>query len=117
MSLSVKRKRSISRKQERDVMSQFDGGRVQPGSGSRAGYKSDGRVFDRIRMEAKYTFADTYKLELFELMKLAGECEGRERPIFVVDFKEKRTAKLRGRFVVLHESDFKRMAHVEASDD
>jgi hypothetical protein len=93
------------------------GGRVQPGSGSRSGYKGDGRVFDRLRMEAKYTFSDSFKLELFELMKIAGECEGRERPVFVIDFKEKHTAKLRGRFVVLHDSDFQRMLHVAFADD
>lgn len=114
--VSAKHIKEISRKQEQSVMSKLDGGRAQTGSGARAGYKSDGVVFDKIRMEAKFTFARAFKLELFELMKLAGECEGRERPVFVVDFKEKGTARLKGRFVILHDSDFQRMAHVAGID-
>jgi hypothetical protein len=114
--MSAKRTRAVSRQQEQEVMEGLSDGRVQPGSGSVAGYKSDGRVFDKLRVEAKFTTGEVFKLELFELMKVAGECEGRERPVFVIDFKEKGTTRLKGRFVVLHDSDFQRMAHVAGID-
>jgi hypothetical protein len=115
MALSAKRRRRLADKQARDF-TELVGGRAQPNSGSIAGYKSDGRVFDKFRIEAKYTQANAFKLELSDLFKIAGECEGSERPVVVVDFKDKRTTKLRGRFVVLRADDFERMANALADD-
>ena len=80
--VSAKRIRDISRKQEQDIMAKLDEGRAQTGSGARAGYKSDGVVFDLIRMEAKFTFANTFKLELFEIGRAScrEECRSRWSP-------------------------------------
>ena len=87
------------------------GGRVQPASGSLPGYKGDGRVFDQHRVEMKYTVADSFSLKLRELWKIAGECEGRERPLFIIDFKEKATHKLRGRYAVIPFAELERLLH------
>lgn len=95
----------------------FLGGSTQPASGALPGRKGDGRVFDKLRVEAKFTQAKEYKLQLSELNKIAGECEGNERPLVVVDFREKRTGKLISRFAVLRMSDFERLANVSLDLD
>lgn len=97
--------RKKSHKQERQIMNDL-GGRVQPGSGAFPGHKGDGRVQGATRVEAKFTYRDSYQLKLSELFKIAGECTGMERPQFIIDFKDKFTGKDRGRFVVLRWSDF-----------
>ena len=38
-------------------------------------------------MEAKYTSKASFSLRLADLRKIASECAGRERPLFVVEFK------------------------------
>lgn len=77
------------------------GGRVMPGSGSRPGYKGDGRVFDRIRVEMKTTFNLAFSLTREVLNKIRGECSGTEEPVVVIDFKDRDTGKTEDRWVVV----------------
>jgi hypothetical protein len=107
--LKPKKIRRASIKQEREIMKGL-GGRVQPGSGSKGGYKGDGRVYDQLRVEAKYTTAKSYRLNHSDLTKIRGECEGRERPALVLDFKEKGTLKTHDRWVVIPYADWEKYA-------
>lgn len=111
-----RRIKKLSQRQETQIMKGL-GGTTQPNSGSVPGHKSDGRVFDKLRVEAKFTQAESYKLELFELNKLAGECQGMERPVMIIDYKEKRTGRLKARFAVLKITDFERLANVSLGID
>lgn len=109
-------KRRISQRQERDIMSKL-GGRVQPASGSLRGHKGDGRVFGVYRVEAKYTTAQTYKLDVRDLWKIAGECEQGEAPLFIIDYKEEGTHRTRGRFVVVPFDYFQKVTGHAIDDD
>ena len=103
-----RRVRALSRKQERTIMSDL-GGRVMPASGSRPGYKGDGRVFDRIRVEMKESFSNTFKLTREILNKIRGECAGKEEPVVVVDFKDRRTGNTEDRWCILEYKVLKRI--------
>ena len=97
---SRKRINKISKRQEqrtaRDV-----GGRTQAGSGSRAGYKGDVRNYDHLRVENKFTYARTFKLEHSDLSKIRGECEGHETPALQVDFNDRATGRTLDSWVVI----------------
>ena len=108
-------KRAVSKRQDARVMSAL-GGRIQPASGAMPGYKSDGRIPGRYRIETKYTQADAYSMSIKDLWKIAGECEGLERPLFIIDYLEKSTHKLRGRYAVLPFADLEKMIHALADD-
>jgi hypothetical protein len=93
------------------------GGRVQPASGSMDGYKSDGRVYGRFRVETKFTQNDTYRLDVRELFKVAGECVEAEVPVMVVDFLEPGSARSRGRFAIVPFHYFEKVCRAETDDD
>ncbi len=95
-----KQNKRLSRKQEIDLAEDL-GGKVQLNSGAVVGSKGDVRVKGEYRVEAKFTAANSYKLDLDELYKIASECEGLEKPLFVVDFLDKHTKKPKDRFAVL----------------
>jgi len=83
-------------------MASLPGGRVQAGSGSRPGYKGDGRVYDRIRVEMKSTTSkDMGIVDRDVLNKIRSECEGREEPIVVVDFADKKTGRVEDRWALI----------------
>lgn len=91
-----------SKKQERTVMDSLPGGRVQPGSGSRPGYKGDGRVYNRIRVEMKSTTKqDMSIVDRNVLNKIRSECTGREKPIVVVDFADKKSGRVEDRWALI----------------
>lgn len=113
--MKPKRKRHISKLQDRDVMERL-GGRVQPASGSLEGYKGDGRVYGRFRIETKYTTKKSFRLELEELFKIAGETNELEVPVFVIDFKDGDSARTVGRFAVVPFTFFEKVAN-ETDDD
>lgn len=92
------------------------GGRVQPNSGSRPGYKSDGRLYDQVRMEAKYTTKKTFPLERADLNKVRGECQGHEKPVLVVDFKDKLTGKTEDRWAVIEYKEWEKIVHAANKD-
>jgi hypothetical protein len=108
-----RRMKQLADKQEREVMDDL-GGRTQPASGARSGYKGDGRVYDRFRVEAKFTFAKAFSLTRAVLNKIRGECAGKETPALVVDFKDKRTGRTDDRWVVIPYKVWKKDA---AADD
>jgi hypothetical protein len=95
-----RRVKHLSQKQEREVMAEL-GGRVMPASGSKPGYKGDGRVFDVARVEMKEVFSKTFNLTRDILNKIRGECSGKEVPVVVVDFKDKATGRTEDRWCVL----------------
>lgn len=103
-----RRVRKLSQKQEREVMSDL-GGRVMPASGSKAGYKGDGRVFDRIRVEMKESFSRTFAMTRDILDKIRGECTGKEEPVVVVDYKDKATGRTEDRWCVIEYKVLKRI--------
>jgi len=97
---TFKKQKQLSRKQEIDLAEDL-GGKVQLNSGATVGGKGDVRVKGEFRVEAKFTAADSFKLNIHELSKIAEECEGSEKPLFVVDFLDKHTKKLKERFAIL----------------
>jgi hypothetical protein len=104
----AKKIRKLSRRQEHEVMNGI-GGKVQPGSGCVDGYKSDGRLRDKVRVEAKFTFGTIYPVKRVDLDKIRGECQGHERPAFVIDFKERVTGKTQDRWVLIPHKDWENM--------
>jgi hypothetical protein len=101
---AFKKIKKVSLKQEIEV-NELLGARTQPGSGNQAGAKGDGRRKGDIRTEQKFTVAASYSLKLEELWKIAGEASHGEMPVFVIDYKEPGTSKLRDRFAVLPFND------------
>ena len=83
-------------------MNSLPGGRTQPGSGARPGYKGDGRVYDRIRVEMKSTTTKNMGIVTRDVLrKIRGECTGREEPIVVVDFANKATGRVEDRWAII----------------
>jgi hypothetical protein len=105
--VSTRRIKKLSQKQERRIMSDI-GGRVQSASGAKNGYKGDGRLYNQIRMEAKFTFAKQFSLTRTILNKIRGECEGSEKPAVVIDFKNKFTGITEDSWVVIPYSEWKK---------
>ena len=107
----LRKQRTVSVKQEIEIAEAL-GARIQKASGALAGSKGDGRRKGVLRFEAKYTMNDSYPLRLDDLDKIASECHGAERPLLVLDFKDKATGRLRDRFVVLRFDHAKEMIDV-----
>lgn len=101
---AFKKIKKVSVDQEVEVC-ELLGARTQPGSGNQAGAKGDGRRRGDLRVEMKYTAANSYPLQVEELWKIQSETGQGELPVFVIDFKEQGTSKLRGRFAVLQFDD------------
>ena len=101
---AFKKIKKVSLKQEVEV-NELLGARTQPGSGNQAGAKGDGRRVGDIRTEQKFTVAESFSLKLEELWKIASEATRGEMPVFVIDYREPGTSKLRDRFVVLPFND------------
>ncbi len=109
-----KRLRRAATKQENEI--ERMGGRRQSGSGARPGYKGDGRVDGRYRLENKFTQAASLRVKLSDLTKLRGECEGLEVPVFAIQFKEKGTLRTLDDWVLIPRKEFERLAN-EADND
>jgi len=101
---AFKKAKKTSLKQEVEVC-ELLGARTQPGSGNQAGAKGDGRRKGELRIEAKFTKAASYSLKLEELGKLMGEATHGELPVFVIDYLDPGTSKLRDRYAVLPFAD------------
>lgn len=99
--------KKLSQKQEQSIADELNEiygkgkARVQPGSGNQPGKKGDIRACDLVRVEAKYTTAESFSLKLEELYKIAGECSHGELAVFAIDYLERGTSKLMDRFAVL----------------
>lgn len=103
------RRKRISKKQEKRI--EDLGGNVQPGSGSRPGYKSDGRIRGRYRIENKYTTAESFRVELRDLVKIRSECVGLEVPVFEVQFRTPRTMHVRDEWVLIPRKEWEKHVH------
>lgn len=111
----LRRQKRLSQQQELDIALELSAV-VQKASGALPGLKGDGRRKGVLRFEAKYTEAGSYTLKLSDLEKIASECHGRERPVLVLDFKERGTGKLRDRFAVVRFDDAKEMFNAAGHD-
>jgi hypothetical protein len=105
---ALRKGKKRSTQQELEVNELF-GARMQPGSGNQAGAKGDGRKKGELRLEMKFTADNSFSLKLEELWKIAGEAAHGELAVFVVDFLEQGTRKLRDRFAVVHANDLKEL--------
>jgi hypothetical protein len=105
---SLKRQKKASREQEIDIAEEL-GAKVQINSGATVGSKGDVRKKDVVRIEAKFTTAASYSLKLEELHKIAGECEGKEKPVFVVDFQDPLTHRPRDRYAIIPFEDYREL--------
>jgi len=105
--------RRTSRQQEEKVMAGI-GGRTQPGSGCVNGYKSDGRLKDLVRVEAKFTFGTIYSVKRADLDKIRGECQGHEKPAFVIDFKDRASGRTQDSWVLMPHKEWERMINALA---
>lgn len=111
---ALKKAKKTSLRQERDIAEEF-GGRTQPGSGNQAGAKGDVRKRGELRIEAKYTEADSYRLVLDDLYKIAGEAAHGELPVFVIDFLSPGIRRLRDRFAVIHADHLKELLNAAST--
>lgn len=105
---ALKKNRRLSQAQEREVCEEL-GAKTQPGSGNQRGAKGDGRKKGELRIETKFTTANSFPLELDDLHKIAGECAAGERAVLVIDYQEPGTRRLRDRFGVIHFQDLKEL--------
>lgn len=103
------RMKKISQKQERRVMEDI-GGRVHKASGA-AGDKGDGHLRDVVRVETKYTFADSFRLGRDILDKIRGECRGKEIPTVVIDYKAKSSGRTVDSWAVIPYEVWKKVIH------
>jgi hypothetical protein len=97
-----------SQKQELELAEEL-GGRRQPGSGNQNTAKGDVRTKGLVRVEAKLTTDDSYRLQLADFWKIDSEKGPREFPAMVIDFLERGTRKLRDRLAVIHFNDLKEL--------
>lgn len=112
---ALRHNKRVSQQQERELAEDL-GGRVQPNSGATIGAKGDVRSKGRFRLEAKFTRANSFPLQLEDLQKIAGECAPAEKPVLVIDFLEPGTSKLRDRFAVLHYQDTKELLNAPSRE-
>lgn len=110
---SKQRLKKASMKQEEETASAL-GGHRQAGSGSRPGYKGDGRVFGRFRIENKFTTAASFRLKLAELRKIRAECSNQEVPVFDVQFKDRDTLKTIDHWALVPWSEWEKRANADA---
>lgn len=99
MAIPIKTLRKRSQKQEQKRIEAI-GGRVHTGSGALPYRKSDGST-EHWRMENKFTTAQSYSVTLKDLLKLRGECQGYQNPVFNVEFQDKHTGAVKETWVLV----------------
>ena len=114
--MTPKTRRRASKKQEQKLAERL-GGRAQPGSGAVPGCKGDVRVPGRLCGEAKYTTKKTYRLALADLLKIQCECQGLEKPVFIIEFKNEQTLKGIAAYAIVPLGDWEDMFNAEADED
>lgn len=113
--MSHKRIKKASRAQELQIAWGIAGGRRQPASGAFPGHKGDVRVRDRFRIEAKFTTALSYNVRRVELQKIRSECDGYERPVFVIDFKDQ-NLRTEDRWALIPYQDWEKLINATHDD-
>ena len=112
---SRKHRKHLSKKQERRV-AEGVGGRAQCGSGALPGNKGDGRVYGRLRIENKFTTKKSYSVKRSDLDKIRAECQGRETPVFQIDFRDPTFNRLEDSWVLIPEQVWRKLIR-DTSDD
>lgn len=109
------KKKAIKKRSEKQETKRIEavGGRRHSGSGSRAGYKSDGSVGNRYRMENKFTTAESRRVELKELRKLRSECLNGQVPVFNIDFQDKHTGATKESWVLIPTKEWEKLANAQ----
>jgi hypothetical protein len=78
----------VSDRQEKKIARAIKGQR-QKASGSMAHAKGDVRKHGILRVEAKYTKANSYTVKYDDLVKIRSECVSTEEPAFQITFMDK----------------------------
>lgn len=115
MRMSHKEVKRRSARQERQRIEAV-GGRRHSGSGSRSGYKSDGSLGYRWRMENKFTTKESYRVALSDLRKLRSECLNGQAPVFNVDFQDKHTGETKDSWVLVPSKEWERLVNATSDD-
>ena len=118
----VKKKSTANRQRKRSIrqenlLAKDVGGRRQYASGALPGFKGDFFVEGKIRGEAKYTAASSYRLELSTMQKVGAETKPGEMPVVVVEFTDKASGTTLEKLAVVYYSDWKRMVNGDADGD
>ena len=111
--LSHKEVKRRSARQERERIEAV-GGRRHSGSGARTGYKSDGSLDYRWRMENKFTTAASYRVQLKDLHKLRSECLNGQAPVFNVDFQDKHTGETKESWVLVPSKEWEKLVNASS---
>lgn len=107
--------RRASKKQERRIAEDI-GGRAQPASGALPHAKGDVRKQGKLRIEAKMTYAESYRLTRDVLDKIASHATFDEVPVVVVDFVDKRTQRVERSVAVVPYEDWVRISNAADVD-
>ena len=112
---SASRLRQSATRQERRTAEAL-GGHRQTGSGSKHGYKGDGRVEGKYRIESKFTQADSFRVSLSDLSKIRSECSNTEVPIFEVEFREKGTLRTKDKWALIPWATLEKLVNAAIDD-
>jgi hypothetical protein len=102
-----KRLKRRSMKQENKIAKDI-GGKRQPGSGAMSHAKGDIRKVGRLRLEAKFTYAKSFRLSVDTLDKIQAEAAPGELPGVVVSLLDKHTNRELQSFVIVPYHDWVR---------
>jgi len=91
------------------------GGRTQPGSGNQSHAKGDVRFKGKHRVEAKFTYGKSYRVDLSDLQKIRSEVVYPEKPAFIVDFIDKMTGVAQDQWALIPYADW--LEYVNASSN
>ncbi len=112
---SARRTRQRSIRQE-NLIAKDIGGRRQFASGALPGRKGDAYKEGITRVEAKFTYANSYRLELNTMLKAGSEAKHGEIPAVVVDFVDKSTSKTIEKLAIVYYADWKRLINADDYD-
>jgi len=106
-------RRSVTNQERRTA--EALGGHRQSGSGARPGYKGDGRVEGKFRIENKMTTAGSIRVALKDLTKVRSECAPGEQPVFEVEFRDKGTLRVKEKWALVPWKEWEK--RVNATND
>lgn len=112
---TLKQVRDSVTKQERATAEAL-GGHRQSGSGARRGYKGDGRVEGKFRIENKMTRAESMRVHLSDLRKIRSECSNQEVPVFEFDFRDRHTLQAKEKWALVPWKVWEERANAAGND-
>jgi len=114
MGPSIRRVRDSVTRQERRIAESL-GGHRQSGSGARPGYRGDGRVEGKFRIENKMTRSASIRIPLADLRKIRSECGSGEVPLYEIEFRDKNTLEVKEAWILVPWKEWEKRAN--ATDD